>query len=90
MSMSSKAAPKTFNQLRNFTVFSIAFVGNFQGYFQKRENDALWDKHFRGQWAAKAAIDAEAARIAKGPPKEGLPEGVPEELGDLVRALTPE
>lgn len=85
--MSLKAAPKTFNQVRNFLYLSAAFWGYVHGRHEKFENDALWSAHQKTQWQEEFN-KKEAARLAAHPPSNEIPEAVPAELGDLYKALT--
>lgn len=84
--MSIKAAPKTFNQVRNFLYASAALAGYVGGRHEKFESDALWSAHQLKTW--KESFDKqEAARLAAHPPSTEIPAGVPAELGDLYKAL---
>lgn len=84
MSAAAKAAPKTFNQLRLAAQLSVATFGCFTGYYQRQANDKLWDAHFKAMFAKKAAEDAARHPVVH---SDKLPEGVPEELAELVQAL---
>jgi hypothetical protein len=84
--MSIKAAPKTFNQVRNFLYASAAMAGYVGGRHEKFESDALWSAYQLKSW--KEDYDQkEAARVAAHPPSTEIPAGVPEELGELYKAL---
>eukprot|EP00331_Platyophrya_macrostoma_P027618 CAMPEP_0176444096 /NCGR_PEP_ID=MMETSP0127-20121128/22854_1 /TAXON_ID=938130 /ORGANISM="Platyophrya macrostoma, Strain WH" /LENGTH=86 /DNA_ID=CAMNT_0017829529 /DNA_START=38 /DNA_END=298 /DNA_ORIENTATION=- len=85
--MSLKAAPKTFNQVRNFLYLSAAFYGYIHGRHEKFDNDALWATHQKKQWQEEFN-KKEAARLAAHPPSTDIPASVPEELGDLYKAFS--
>lgn len=84
--MSLKAAPKSFNQVRNFLYASAALCGYVGGRHEKFGNDALWDAHQKKQWL-DAYNAKQAAHLAAHPPSSEIPAGVPAELGDLYKAL---
>lgn len=84
--MSIKAAPKTFNQVRNFLYASAAMAGYVGGRHEKFESDALWSTYQLNAWKADFE-KKEAARIAATPVSNEIPAGVPAELGDLYKAL---
>lgn len=84
--MSIKAAPQTFNQVRNFLYASAALAGYVGGRHEKFESDALWSAFQLNAWKADYE-KKEAARIAATPVSNEIPAGVPAELGDLYKAL---
>lgn len=80
----SAVAPKSFSQLRLFASFCAMAAGGWVGQAQKRENDALWQAHFRAQWAARAA----AQEAAKPKVATEVPEIIPAELHGVYKELT--
>jgi len=86
--MSSLVAPKTFNQLRFFTALFVGSVGFYQGSSQRSKNQAAWDTYYAKKFKANAEKhEAQHAAHHHGAPSDISPE-IPEELHDLVRALT--
>lgn len=85
--MSLKAAPKTFNQVRNFLYLSAAFYGYLHGRYEKFDNEALWAAHQKKVWQEEYN-KKEAARLAHHVPSTEIPASVPAELGDLYKAFT--
>lgn len=85
--MATKAPPQTLNQLRLGITILAGFVGNYMGIREKAANDALWDTHFRAQWAARAGAQHAklAAERAKLP--ETIPAEIPAELHDLYKTF---
>mmetsp|Transcript_5433 Transcript_5433/g.10016 ORF Transcript_5433/g.10016 Transcript_5433/m.10016 type:complete len:89 (-) Transcript_5433:31-297(-) len=85
--MSSKVAPKTFNQVRNALYFSAAMWGFLGGRYEKIENDRIWAEHQKKEWA-DAFQKKEAARLLAHPPAPATaPAALPEELHELYQEL---
>jgi hypothetical protein len=90
--MSAKAAPKSFNQLRNVCYLFAGIAGAYQGFFERQANNNAWDTYRKEQWKAAydkqeaAAAEAKAIADAKNPPK--IPSEIPEGLHGVYTSLT--
>lgn len=82
-STAAKAAPKSFQQVKNVTQWVFATLGGYAGYSEKSRNDKLWWEHHRARWAKNAEEEA-----AKKPKASGdIPEIVPEGLHGLYKEV---
>lgn len=83
-----KAAPKTFNQLKNVGTITAFLVGGWYGRQEYIANQAAWADFHKKQWAAnvKAAEDKAAYEKSLRPP-EPIPEIVPEELHEVYNEI---
>lgn len=82
----SAIAPKSFNQLRFFSTLFVGVTGFYQGNSQKSKNQTAWDEYYAKKFKAQSE-KVEAEKAAKAPKSE-ISSEIPEELHDLVRALT--
>ncbi len=85
----SAIAPKSFNQLRFFSTFFVGVVGFYQGNSQKGANQTAWDEYYAKKFRAQAEKhDAAHAASNSHKPQSEISSEIPEELHDLVRALS--
>jgi hypothetical protein len=81
--MSAKAAPKTFQQVRNFLYCTSAYLGLRKGLREQKENDARWNEYWSKKWADQAAKDVPQDHGHHG----DIPAVVPQELHGLYKEL---
>ena len=84
--MSAVAAPKTFQQVRNFLCITVGLWGFMSGQLERDRNNTLWLNHQMNSW--KANGERIAAAHAASHPAADVPAIIPAELHDTYKALT--
>jgi hypothetical protein len=82
--MSAVAAPKTFQQLRNFLIGGAGVYGYWTGVTERVLNANRWQQHQLAQWSENAA----KARAAQPASTGEVPEIIPAELHETYKALS--